>query len=266
MILLLRSLCACISFRRRTAVSVVVPSSEPREPDRRATTSAASSAGLRREPRQRRGFHQRQQTPRRRMPDALPRGVPCRALCLRLLPSRGPDEGSAGGRTRKEATRHRREITKLEDTRRRLVEGHLANSEAIPLDVLEEKHAVSLPGLPRRTRCWLARRGISRCGAWPSRDPRAAPRAMSAWDEADRNTAAVDATFFQRLFVTERGTDAAELSSPYADRLADDLVAARCDRSRAPARCRGFDFRAYMEAGGTSPNLATASRLCAGHC
>jgi len=162
----------------------------------------------------------------------------------------------------KEAQRHRDEIVKLESSRRRLVEGHLSNPKAIPLDVLEEKQGDLASRLTEaHARLAYAEGDIAMAEQGLRRARALLYDAASAWDNADNLTRRQwNRTFFDRLYISEGGIERSELSALYADILADELVADLDAYERNPKQslARGSTFDHVVETVGIEPTSAIA--------
>jgi DNA invertase Pin-like site-specific DNA recombinase len=126
-----------------------------------------------------------------------------------------------------EADRCEREVADLREQRQRLVDGHIANPRAVPLDVLEVKQAE----LEEKIR--LAESKLERARADIEQSKvgldlahaalRDAPALYRAADPVERRS--LNQVFFTRLLVGPEGIEGADLTDEFAAILGDELVA-----------------------------------------
>lgn len=161
---------------------------------------------------------------------------------------------------RDEATRRRGDVDRIRNQRRKLVDDHLANPQAIPLDLLEEKQAE----LGRRLT--TARKALAKAEADIGRGEdglRLARKLLddsaAAYREVDPPTRrAWNQSFFRKLFIGKHGIAGADLTGEYAALLSDDLAAKLEAMPFNPAALcgRGSNVACLVETPGVEPGSA----------
>jgi site-specific DNA recombinase len=168
----------------------------------------------------------------------------------------------ATGHRQREAERRRREVERLRARRHELVEKHLANPRAIPLDVLEQKQAAIGQQLKAAQReLAKAERHIGKAEEGLQLARSFLHDASRTYrDEADPETRrAWNQIFFRRLFVGPDGVAAAELTDEFGALLREELameLEQYASNPRALLRAGGSTFERVVETAGIEPASA----------
>jgi site-specific DNA recombinase len=160
-----------------------------------------------------------------------------------------------------EAERCRREVERILGERRQLVEDHVRNPRAIPLDILAEKQTVLGERLASAQReLATAEREIGKAEQGLAQAKRLLRDASATYREADPQTRRRwNQVFFKKLYVAPDGISAAELTDEFAALLADEL-SAEVERyvanPRALLHAGGSTFERVVETAGIEPASA----------
>jgi DNA invertase Pin-like site-specific DNA recombinase len=125
-----------------------------------------------------------------------------------------------------EAQRCEKEIAGLRAQRQQLVDSHLANPKAVPLDLLEVKQG-ELEGKIARAEVRLERAGadIDQAEEGLEAAQRLLANASGAYADMDQlSRRGLNQVFFKKLLVTPKGIEGAELTDEFGALLADDLA------------------------------------------
>jgi site-specific DNA recombinase len=157
----------------------------------------------------------------------------------------------------REVVRCRKEVDDILGQRQRLVENHLANPKAIPLDVLEVKQADLSRRLEKAEKKVVTAEGnIEQAGRGLQAARQLLQRSSEAYSQVDAQTRRRwNQSFFQKLFVGPGGVKAAELTEEFGALLREDL-ARRIEMMAAQPRlqfARGSNERVLVELAGLEP-------------
>ena len=161
------------------------------------------------------------------------------------------------GYRQQEVVRCQKEVDDILGQRQRLVENHLANPKAIPLDVLEVKQTELAKKL-KAAETKLARAGgnIENAGKGLQAARQLLRQSASAYSQVDSQTRRRwNQAFFRKLFVGPEGIKAAELTDEFGALLREDL-AKRIEAMAARPRLqfgRGSSERVLVELAGLEP-------------
>lgn len=141
---------------------------------------------------------------------------------------------------KRELNQSKREVERIRGTRRQIVEDHLANPRAIPLDLLEEKQTklggelAAAEGRLARAEADVGRaeeglrlargRLQDSAGSYNAADPQTRRR----WNQM----------FFRKLFIGPEGVSATELTDGFGELLREDLATKLTELEKQPAAGR----------------------------